>query len=66
MNSLPKLVFPSTLTEATWENSELVTGDPVATIEQLKRRPGEGDLAVFGSSTFTTSLLEAGVVDEVR
>jgi dihydrofolate reductase len=66
MNSLRKLVFSSTLTEATWENAELVTADPVATIEELKQRPGEGDLALFGSSTFTASLLEAGVVDEVR
>jgi dihydrofolate reductase len=66
MNSVHKLVFSSTLTEATWENTELVTGDPVAKIEELKRRPGEGDLALFGSSTFTASLLEAGVVDEVR
>lgn len=30
MNSVHKVVFSSTLTEATWENSELVTGDPVA------------------------------------
>jgi dihydrofolate reductase len=66
MNSVHKLVFSSTLTEATWENTELVAGDPVAKIEELKRRPGEGDLALFGSSTLTASLLEAGVVDEVR
>jgi dihydrofolate reductase len=66
MNSMRKLVFSSTLTEATWQNSELVTADPLATIEQLKRRPGEGDIAVFGSSTFTAGLLEAGVVDELR
>ena len=66
MNSLHKLVFSSTLTEATWENSELVTTDPVARIDELKQRPGDGDLALFGSSTLTASLLEAGVVDELR
>ncbi len=66
MNSVHKVVFSSMLTEATWENSELVNSDPVAKIEELKQRPGEGDLALFGSSTFTASLLEAGVVDEVR
>lgn len=66
MNSIHKLVFSSTLTEATWENSELVTTDPVAKIEELEQRPGDGDLALFGSSTFTASLLEAGVVDELR
>jgi dihydrofolate reductase len=65
MNGLRKLVFSKTLTEATWENSELVTADPVATIHELKQRPGEGDIALFGSSRFTAGLLEAGVVDEV-
>jgi dihydrofolate reductase len=67
MNGVRKLVFSSTLTEAgvTWENSELVTTDPVARIRELKQRPGEGDIALFGSSRFTASLLEAGVVDEV-
>ena len=66
MNGIRKVVFSSTLTEATWENTELVTTDPEAAIEELKRGPGEGDLALFGSSTFTAGLLGAGVVDEVR
>lgn len=66
MNSIHKVVFSSTLTEATWEGSELVATDPVASIHELKARPGDGDLALFGSSTFTASLLAAGVVDEVR
>lgn len=66
MNTIHKVVFSSTLTEATWENTDLVTGDPVTTIDELKRGPGDGDLAIFGSSSFTASLLEAGVVDEVR
>jgi dihydrofolate reductase len=51
--------------EFDWENSELVSGDPLPVIEQLEQRPGEGDIALFGSSTFTASLLDAGVVDEI-
>ena len=66
MNGIHKVVFSSTLDEATWENSELVSTDPVAAITELKQRPGDGDLALFGSPTFTASLLQAGVVDEVR
>jgi dihydrofolate reductase len=66
MNNLHKVVFSSTLKEATWENSELVATDPVTKIEQLRQRPGEGDIALFGSSTLTASLREAGVVDELR
>lgn len=66
MNGIRKVVFSSTLTEATWENIELVGTDPVARIDELKRESGAGDLALFGSSTFTADLLQAGVVDEVR
>jgi dihydrofolate reductase len=66
MNAIPKVVFSSTLKEATWQNSELVATDPVAKIEELAQRPGDGDLALFGSSSLTASLLQAGVVDELR
>lgn len=66
MNTIDKIVFSSTLEDATWQNTELVTGDPVTAIDKLKRGPGDGDLAIFGSSRFTASLLDAGVVDELR
>ena len=66
MRALRKLVVSSTLTEVTWENSELVATDPVPVVRELLARPGEGDVAVFGSSTLTAGLLEAGVVDELR
>lgn len=66
MNAIHKVVFSSTLDKATWENSELVSTDPVAAATALKQQPGDGDLALFGSPTFTASLLQAGVVDEVR
>jgi dihydrofolate reductase len=67
MNSMRKLVFSQTLEadQVMWENAELVTTDPLPVIDELKQRPGEGDIALFGSSTFTASLLEAGAIDEV-
>jgi len=69
MNRIHKVVFSSTLKETTWENSELVDTtdtDAAATVTELKQQPGDGDLALFGSPRFTASLLQAGVVDEVR
>jgi dihydrofolate reductase len=66
MNSIDKVVFSSSLAVATWSNTELVRGDAVPFIWSLKERAGSGDLALFGSSTLTASLLKAGVVDEVR
>jgi dihydrofolate reductase len=65
MNSIPKVVFSSTLNSADWENSTLVTGDAAEAIAELKQQPGK-DLAMFGSPTLTASLIEQGLVDELR
>jgi dihydrofolate reductase len=65
MNGITKFVFSSSLAEATWANTTLVSDDPVTAIAQLKQEPGQ-DMALFGSPTLTASLLEQGLVDEVR
>jgi len=65
MNTIPKVVFSSTLDRAEWQNTELVTGDVAETIAALKQQPGK-DLAFFGSPTLTASLIEQGLVDELR
>jgi dihydrofolate reductase len=65
MNSIPKVVFSSTLDSADWENSTLVTGNAAEAIAELKQQPGK-DLAMFGSPTLTASLIEQGLVDELR
>lgn len=65
MNSIPKMVFSTTLQDAEWNNSTLITTDAAQAISELKRRPGK-DLAILGSQTLTVSLLDQGVVDELR
>jgi dihydrofolate reductase len=65
MNGIDKVVFSNTLTSADWQNSTLVAGDAVKAIKDLKQQPGK-HLALFGSPTLTASLLEAGLVEEVR
>jgi len=60
-----KIVFSKSLAGVGWNNSTLVTGDAAATINELKQQPGK-DLALFGSPTLTASLLDQGVVDELR
>ncbi|WP_436792896.1 dihydrofolate reductase family protein [Actinospongicola halichondriae] len=66
MNAFPKYVVSSTLGEddLTWENSHLLTGDPMTAVADLKAKPG-GTLSVMGSSRLTTPLLQAGLVDEL-
>jgi dihydrofolate reductase len=65
MNSIPKVVFSKSLTEATWQNSTLTSEDIGTVVPKLKEQPGKA-LAVFGSPALTVSLLEAGLVDELR
>ncbi|MBB5789056.1 dihydrofolate reductase family protein [Jiangella mangrovi] len=67
LNSLTKVVASTTLADAPWGefSAASVTPDPVATIRELKEQDGK-DLWLWGSLTLMRSLLDAGVVDEVR
>jgi dihydrofolate reductase len=65
MNAISKIVFSSTLDTADWQNTRLVKDGVAETIAELKQQPG-GDLAFFGSPTLTASLIEQGLVDELR
>jgi dihydrofolate reductase len=65
LTELPKVVFSSTLkAPLSWANTELVDGDAVQTVKDMKRdsRP----LRTIGSLSLCRSLLEAGVVDRFR
>ena len=48
-----------------WANTELVDGDAVETVRDMKRR-GPRPLRTIGSLSLCRSLLEAGVVDRFR
>jgi dihydrofolate reductase len=64
MNNAPKAVVSTTLKSADWKDSRLLRSiDDVAT---LKRDAGEKNIFVFGSAQLTSSLREAGLIDEYR
>ncbi|WP_026622669.1 dihydrofolate reductase [Ensifer sp. WSM1721] len=65
MYGIEKYVFSRTLATADWNNTTLVTGDPVAEVERLKRLEG-GTIFVFGSADFAAALTARGLVDEYR
>ena len=63
---MPKVVFSSSLkAPLSWGNTELVDGDPVEAVQDMKRR-GSRPLRTIGSLTLCRSLLEAGEVDRFR
>ncbi len=64
INSLPKHVASSTLTETTW-NAEVLAGDAVEAVARLKGA-GEGTLVKYGSGPFSRALVEAGLLDELH
>jgi dihydrofolate reductase len=65
LNSMPKYVVSSTLTEPGWENTTVLSGDAVEEVQALKDRPG-GDIVLTGSITLAHTMIEAGLVDEYR
>ena len=66
LNAAPKVVFSSILkAPLSWTNSELVDGDAVETVQDMKRRDSR-PLHTLGSVSLCRSLLQAGVVDRFR
>ncbi|WP_309649596.1 dihydrofolate reductase family protein [Nocardioides sp.] len=65
IKAIPKYVVSTTLTEATWENTTLVTGSPEEIEAQLRaiRADTDGDIGISGSATLVRSLLAMGLVD---
>ncbi len=62
LNSVEKIVFSSTLKEATWENSRIVNREPATVVEELQKQSG-GDIIVLASSSIIRSFLQADVLD---
>ena len=67
LNALAKYVASSRLDEAPWGDfpAATVTRDPAATVRELKQQSGK-DLWLWGSLTLMRSLMDDGLVDEVR
>lgn len=65
MNTIPKVVFSASLTQATWGDSTIAAGDPADEVAKLKEQPG-GDIVAHGGIRFAQSLANLGVVDEYR
>ena len=67
MNTMAKYVVSRTLpdADATWGDTTVLRGDPVAEVRALRERPG-GDLLVAGSGQLARMLISEGLFDELR
>jgi dihydrofolate reductase len=64
MSGIETYVFSRTLSDISRPGVRLIRDDAGEFVRELKKRPGKG-ICVFGGGVLGTSLLEAGVVDEV-
>jgi dihydrofolate reductase len=64
-NSMPKYVVSSTLQDAEWTNTTLLSGDVPAAVAKL-RDELDGDIVVHGSGRLAQTLLEHDLVDELH
>lgn len=65
INGVEKFVVTSSTPGATWANTTVVQGGLIEFVTELRQRSG-ADIGVHGSIEVAQSLLERGVVDELR
>lgn len=65
MNSLPKYVVSTSLTDPQWNNTTVIDHDPIDRIRELKLQPG-ADMVQYGFGPLSHALMAADLLDELR
>ncbi|GAA3390858.1 dihydrofolate reductase family protein [Cryptosporangium minutisporangium] len=66
MNSARKYVVSNTLTEATWENSSVISGDSDEVTAELTKLKADARIGTTGSVALVRWMLERGLIDELH
>jgi dihydrofolate reductase len=61
INSMPKYVASTTMDEAEWTNTRVITGDLAETVARLKSEPG--DILMHGFGPVAHTLMDHGLLD---
>ncbi len=64
MNGIAKIVCSSSLKTADWNNTTIIR-DAVPELQQIKEQ-GDNPIYIFGSGALSQSLMNAGMIDEIR
>lgn len=65
INTMDKRVVSSTLRDPEWNNTTVISGDPVPAIANLKNQPGD-NIVQFGFGRLSHALMAHGQLDELR
>jgi dihydrofolate reductase len=65
LNSIKKYVVSNSLQAAEWQNSEMLSGNAVQKLTDLKAQDG-GDITMSGSATTVRWLLREALLDELN
>ena len=65
MVDMPKIVFSKTVTQIPGKNVRVENGDLREAVTRLKGQPGK-DIVVYGGASFVSSLIKAGLIDELN
>lgn len=65
VENVPKIVFSKTLTEVSWNNTQLIKDNIGEEVNKLKQQPGK-DLVIFGSPGLSANLMNMRLIDEYK